>query len=232
MYPLFIDFSGKPPLSTLTVVQTLTSIGLIISYISLVGIHTTRASLQPKWKILFLLFCLFTSFAFIISLGRISVRGMERILVENSYYHYFFWAFFIIFIYVLIPFEHLKNGSETILPTIFTALLIILIVFNCRLTYTLVSKQSRKAAFHRQLNKQIQTLIKQHAGEKDLSFGLDPSIDKDTYLLLWAKRSNEPEDKSYDYFKLLYPEYYRERHPKYMYSPDKNKKWGWRKTGS
>ena len=231
MYPLYIDFSGKPSLTSLTVFQTLTSVGLILVYLAIIVTHSTKIFMRQRWKSLCLLFCLFSFYAFIVSLGRISALGFERILVENPYYHYFFWVFFIIFIYSLIPFDHMKVSSHTVLQTSFLALFIILIIFNFRFTSKLVSMRAHKARFQRVLNQDIQDLIKKRAKEKNFSFSIDPAINQSTYYLHWAKRDNDPDDKEYNYFKLLYPKHYKEISAEYIYTQGKNGRWGWRETG-
>ena len=225
MYPLYIDFSDKPALSVLTIVQTLTSIGLIAAFLIVIKTHINKTFLKQRWKFLSLLFCLFCSYAFAVSLGRVSVQGLERILVENPYYHYFFWVFFLPFVYGLIPFDQLQKSSHSTSQRIFTALLIILIVFNYRFTSTLTSKRAHKDKPQWALNQHIQALARQPTGQDRFSFHIDPSVNTNAYYLNWAKRAGDPNDKTYNYFNLLYPEYYREDGAKYIFTFDGNNNW-------
>ena len=160
--------------------------------------------------------------------GRVSMRGFINILGSNSYYNYFFWAFFILLIYHAIPFEYFRIGSKdpsfSFLRITAQLLLIALIIVNFRLTMILVLNKAGQDKPLRTLNQRIERLIQEHGNQKDFSFGIDPSLKKN-FDIPWIIRTDTRKVQAYNYFELLYPKFYKDTHPKYFYTIDEEGNW-------
>ncbi len=230
IYPLYILKSTKGifPLSGPNLIPVLLGIAAICVYFAILRRGISFNYIKYKWRILSLLFCMIVSYVCIISLGRISIRGIARILADNSYYNYFFWTFFVLFIYYSIPFDHLpKVHSLTFLRKLTKALLIMLIFVNTAQTSLVIRERTLSNKAFRILNENIQNLIHQHGSQEDFSFGIDPIlVNKNQFE--WIKNKDIPE-KKYNFFELLYPQYYREIMPKYLFFLDQNGNWRWQK---
>jgi len=169
------------------------------------------------------------AYLFIICLGRIEVRGIERILATNSYYNYYFWSFFIVIIYDLIPFEVLGRRRRTRWLTragIFLAMFLIFV--NAFLSFRIMRQRILFETTLRTIEKNVKDYIQKHAHEDDFSFDIAGDL-KVLTICDWIKKTGDTSDKRYTYLELLYPRYYTEINPKYFLVRDQSGKWEWEK---
>ncbi len=213
---ILIPTTGIFPIHGLNLIPIFPGVMVIFIYFFILYKGMYLNYFKDKWKILTLLLVMLFFFALSICFGRISIRGIERILRDNSYYNYFFWVFFTIFIYISIPFNYLKKGSLPIaLKRLTSILLVVLILINAYLTSNLFIRNTYGLKILLLVWNNIQNLKQQHNQEADFSFGLDPTVVKIFYVK-WLRKTTDPPEKMYNLFELLYPQYYNQLHPKYL----------------
>ena len=219
IFPPFIltPTKGIFPIHGLNLIPIFPGVMVIFIYFFILykGMHLNY--FKDKWKILTLLLGMIISYSIVISFGRISQRGIPRILTHNAYYNYFAWVLFILFIYNSISFDYLKKDNLlTFLKRLGQLLLIILICINALRTFTFIQERTRLYEPFTILDKIIKNLIQQYGKEDNFSFGFDPSLAKKLHFN-WVKTTNNPSGKDYHFIELLYPQYYTETMPKYLF---------------
>jgi len=171
-----------------------------------------------KRNIIFISFVFLVNVIFIllIVMGRTNVSGgLEKIQI-NTYYSYFFWLYFIVFIYSLIDIDRLREHKFYFrLKRISRTFILGLIVINCIQVLSMNLTRQKGYGDWNKLIKKINLLIKNDV-EGDFSFKVLAHKKKNP-LFHWVKTTDENREKKLTYFQLLYPQYYQEENPKYIF---------------
>jgi hypothetical protein len=224
MYPIFINIKGysfQPSMALLF--PAILSLSAVTIYLVYLKKYLTLDFIKKIWAIWILLLSMVFSFAFLVGYGRASVKGFQRIMVDNGSYNYFFWTFFIILIYIALPFREIKLRHQRAILLI--SALVILISFNAYGTFRLNTLRTVQSHNQSMLLRQIKKLIRLHSMENNFSFAVHPNSQKN---LVWYTKTEDPTGRRYTFVEFLYPSYYNEDQPKYLFQYIENIGWDWK----
>jgi len=213
------------PLLDINDVSAWITLAAIIGYILVIFKNMSVAFIKTRIKLITLLGILILTYAAMVVIARVNMRGIASALGENSYYNYFFWSFFIILLYTLIPFENIKPSSKRLsLKIILVIILISLIGIQANYSYHFMELKADIEFFPRELNNDVKQLIKKHGTEPDFSFGIAEKFLYSTRYLDWIK-NYQTHKQGFHFIELLYPQYYVEKYPKFLFYINKEGKW-------
>ncbi len=197
------------------------------------GIYCLLLGKSLTWEFLlkrvtFLILIILFSFCYIftIILGRSNLYGFLSLLINHSHHTYLFWIFSVLLIYLLIDFKKIGDLKNSfLLRRLSMILLILLTLMNGFWVFKVNFNWAQGLQLRRSIVADINHLIKNHGKETDFSFYLEPSLETNP-VMPWVKFANDPPDRKYTYFELLYPQYYKDINPKYHYTTHlKDSRW-------
>ncbi len=161
---------------------------------------------QKRFMILITLLLFF--YAFVIVLGREQTQGIKEILGHNLHYYYPFWALLMIVVGILI-----STYKDQRVKMVLAGILVALSVFNGVRLYQINAIQAHGSRASILLVRYVEELVKEKKNEKDFSFYV-PADYPGNYPY------NDGHGVRSSFIGMLFPQYYKENSPKYIFHPD------------
>jgi hypothetical protein len=196
------------------------ALGLIVLFLYFIKRGLASNPLKNLWHTAGLTFLIVMIYTVTISMGRLNSGELRFKLAENSYYGYFFWLFFLIACYQIFPFKYLRTITIPYsLKRIPFILLSCAIAINVLITLNTNAQRAQQTKLQQQLLADTMDLVNQHKSEADFSFGVSSTVRNFVYAD-WIVTIHPESKKGYVYLQLLYPDYYSDKNPKFIYTID------------
>lgn len=196
------------------------ALGLIILFLYFLKRGITSAALKNLWQNAGLTFLILMIYTITICIGRLNSGELRFKLAENSYYGYFFWLFFLITCYQIFPFKYLRT-----IPILHNLKRILFIFLSCSVAINFLTtlntntQRNQQTKLQQRILSDTADLVNQHKLENDFSFNVSPSV-KDFVYADWIVTTRPELKKGYVYLQLLYPNYYSDKNPQFIYTMD------------
>jgi len=186
-------------------------ISIFVFLITMALRYQARLNKPFIFLVLFLLF----AYLFILTLGRVSTRGLQGALYNTLYYFYNFWCLFIIFLHSISA-DYVKHISKKKRLAL-TAVLMAFVFIQALAIHGMNQKITLKVRPMRELFVSIDDLIHKHGHERNFSFFVYPSVTGNPYFTNitdpgWSRKYKTITE-------LLYLRYFDGYHPKYILKP-------------
>jgi hypothetical protein len=171
-----------------------------------------KRSLFKHGGLLILLMAMVVSIALLIAVGRMNVQDPLQALSVATYYGYFFWVFMAVIGVILTDAVLLARPMPVIGRWMAGAAMVVLLAINAVGTFQKNVEYARGSADLIRVTRQVEDFIAAHRAESDLSFFVPTRWPN--YEIDWLINIDHP-GKRYSYLEVLFPQYFRQDHPKY-----------------
>jgi hypothetical protein len=193
------------------------SAGLILIFVHQFRKNRTREPVSQALILSSLPMGMLVLFVLTVSIGRLSYGEPAFKLAENSNYGYVFWSLFLVTIYRAYASLERSPVTSLALRRITYALLTAAVALNFLLTLDVDLRRSHLMGFQKKLLSATKDLISQYGRQKDLSFSVTGPA-KEFIYADWITKTDDPSRKGHVYLQLLYPEYYTDQDPAFIYT--------------
>lgn len=196
------------------------AVSLIVIFLYFIKRGLAFNPLKNLWHNAGLTFLIVLIYTVTISMGRLNSGELRFKLAENSYYGYFFWLFLLIACYQIFPFKYLRTITIPYsLKRISFVLLSCAVAMNFLITLNTNVHRAQQTKLQQRLLADAMDLVNQHKLEDDFSFGVSVAV-KDFVYADWIVTTRPESKKGFIYLQLLYPDYYSDKNPKFIYTID------------